>query len=57
MDISMSPPEIGKFKEYLSESADVFEFGCGGSTVLISHLKNIKNLHSVDSDSNWINKV
>lgn len=57
MDISMSPPEIGKFKEYLRESTNVFEFGCGGSTVLISHLKNIKTLHSVDSDLNWINKV
>ncbi len=53
----MSVAEIGKFKEYLQKSTDVFEFGCGGSTVLISHLENIKNLHSVDSDLNWINKI
>ena len=57
MNIQMTDDEIAKLKEYANKSNDIFEFGCGGSTVLISHLKNIKNLHSVDSDLNWINKV
>ena len=53
----MDNSEIAFLQTYLLKSENVFEFGCGGSTIFISNNQNIKNIHSVDSDIDWINKV
>ena len=50
----MDNSEIAFLQTYLLKSENVFEFGCGGSTIFISNNENIKNIHSVDSDIDWI---
>jgi predicted RNA methylase len=57
MEVLMSSNEKVKLTEYLLKCEKVFEFGCGGSTSLMCDIKNIKTIHSVDSDKNWINRV
>ena len=57
MQINMEEVEQEKLKEYLVQCEKVFEFGCGGSTVLMSGMENIKTIHSVESDKNWVSAV
>tara|TARA_R110002020_G_scaffold70186_1_gene182207 strand:+ start:29481 stop:30134 length:654 start_codon:yes stop_codon:yes gene_type:complete len=54
---TMNSSEIAFLQTYLLKVKSVFEFGCGGSTTFISENKNIKKIHSVDSDINWINVI
>ena len=54
---TMKNSEISFLQTYLLESENVFEFGCGSSTIFISNNENIKNIHSVDSNIDWINKI
>ncbi len=53
----MTDKEREKYEEYLSKATSVFEFGCGGTTILTASFANISSIHSVDSVLNWINKV
>lgn len=49
--------DIPLFMKYLNKCTNYFEFGSGGSTYVASELDNIKNIYSVESDQNWINKL
>jgi glycosyltransferase involved in cell wall biosynthesis len=52
--IEMRYDEILVFLKYLKECKYYFEYGCGGSTMLVSKLNNIKNIESVDNIKEWI---
>lgn len=53
----MTPKEVELFKFYVSNAISYFEYGCGGSTVLVNSHPNIKHMVSVDSCSEWIEKT
>lgn len=53
----MTTKEIDLFKSYVAEARSYFEYGCGGSTVLVNSYKNIKRIVSVDSCFEWIGKT
>lgn len=50
----MTIKEIVLFKKYISNASSYFEYGCGGSTVLVNSYPNIKRIVSIDSCSEWI---
>lgn len=45
------------FKKYLKNATTYFEFGSGGSTHLASSYPNIKKIYTVESDSQWLDRV
>jgi hypothetical protein len=45
------------FYKYLDKASHYFEFGSGGSTYQASLRPNIQKIYSVESDSNWHNKL
>jgi len=53
----MKPQEIHLFKKYISNASTYFEYGCGGSTILVDSYSNIKRIVSVDSCFDWIEKT
>ena len=57
MQLLMTPKEVELFKSYVLNAISYFEYGCGGSTVLVNSYPNIKYMVSVDSCSEWIKKT
>ena len=57
MQPTMTIKEIDFFKGYVSKANSYFEYGCGGSTVLVNSFLNIKRMVSVDSCLEWIEKT
>jgi glycosyltransferase involved in cell wall biosynthesis len=55
--IEMKYDEILLFIEYLKKCKTYFEYGCGGSTILASKLKNIKKIESVYNIKEQIEKI
>jgi hypothetical protein len=53
----MKPQEIRLLKKYISNASTYFEYGCGGSTVLVNSYANIKRMVSTDSCLEWIEKT
>lgn len=53
----MIKKEIDLLKNYISNASSYFEYGCGGSTVLVNSYSNIKYMVSIDSCSEWIDKT
>ena len=52
----MSKPEIELFKLYIEGARNYLEYGCGGSTYLVSMNPNIQFIASVEGQETWINK-
>jgi hypothetical protein len=57
MQLAMTIKEIDLLKNYVSNAISYFEYGCGGSTVLVNSYPNIKHMVSVDSCLEWIEKT
>jgi hypothetical protein len=57
MQLAMTIKEIDLLKSYVSNASSYFEYGCGGSTVLVNSYPNIKRMVSVDSCLEWIEKT
>jgi protein O-GlcNAc transferase len=57
MQLIMTPKEIDLLKNYVSNASSYFEYGCGGSTVLVNSYPNIKRMVSIDSCLEWIKKT
>lgn len=57
MQLVMTTKEINLLKSYVSNASSYFEYGCGGSTVLVNSYPNIKRIVSVDSCLEWIEKT
>jgi hypothetical protein len=57
MQLAMTTKEIDSLKKYASNASSYFEYGCGGSTVLVNSYPNIKYMVSVDSCLEWIVKT
>lgn len=53
----MTDSEITLFKTFLNKTNIYFEYGCGGSTILASSYNNISKIYTVESDSEWLNKI
>jgi hypothetical protein len=53
----MTLKEVDLFKSYTSNAISYFEYGCGGSTVLVNSYSNIKYMVSIDSCLEWIKKT
>lgn len=53
----MTVKEVDSLKSYASNASSYFEYGCGGSTVLVNSYSNIKRMVSIDSCSEWIEKT
>ena len=53
----MTIKEIDLLKNYASSANLYFEYGCGGSTVLVNSYTNIKRIVSIDSCLEWIEKT
>lgn len=45
------------FKQTLKSSQCYLEYGCGGSTIYACNTAKIKNVISIETDSNWIKKT
>jgi len=52
--IEMKYYEILLFLKYLKKCKRYFEYGCGGSTILVSKLNNIEKIESIDNIKEWI---
>jgi protein O-GlcNAc transferase len=57
LDPLFSKNDKDMFYKYVSNAANYFEYGSGGSTVQTSLRKNILNIYSVESDRGWYNKI
>ena len=57
MQLAMTVKEVDSLKSYASNASSYFEYGCGGSTVLVNSYSNIKLMVSIDSCSEWIEKT
>ena len=57
MQLVMTKKEIDSLKSHASNASSYFEYGCGGSTVLINSYPNIERMVSIDSCSEWIEKT
>lgn len=53
----MSLPEQRLYKKYLQTATNYFEFGAGGSTLWAAQEKNLKHIHTVESDASWVRTV
>lgn len=53
----MSQSEQCLFKSFLMTAVNYFEFGSGGSTEWAAKAKNLKHIHSVDSDPRFISAL
>lgn len=53
----MSPAERRLFKRYLTSATNYFEFGSGGSTEWAAKAKNLKHIHTIESDADWISTL
>ncbi len=53
----MTPAEISCYQEQLEPCAHIVEFGIGGSTLIAVEKKNLVEIHSVESDRNWIDRL
>jgi hypothetical protein len=53
----MSQAEQRLFKRYLTSATNYFEFGSGGSTEWAAKAKNLKHIHTVESDAGWISTL
>jgi len=57
-EIRMSGPEIALLMRYISKANFYFEFGCGGSTKLVSFYGPPEiYIHSLDSNRDWLLSV
>jgi len=52
----MTNNEIQLFRKYLQKSDNYIEFGAGGSTLYATQ-NNVKNIYSIETDLEWINKL
>ena len=53
----MTPAETRLFEKYLLGATKYIEFGCGGSTCFAASFSHIHELHSVESDQAWLEKL
>lgn len=49
--------EIKMFSKYILDANNYLEFGCGGSTFLLSYLSQASKIISVENDKNWANRI
>lgn len=57
LDIMMAPDEQVFLKELVASTSNWFEWGLGGSTSQAIATKNIRRIHSVESDQKWYDKL
>lgn len=57
MQEAMLQAERNMFRSYLGKATHYFEFGSGGSTVSAGREPGLQTIYSVESSTEWINKV